>query len=250
MNEQPIEKRSFREDGVLEVHSIFYTIQGEGPFAGRPCVFVRLAGCNLQCPGCDTEYSSPYKRRFIDPAALASSVLAEFADRGDGRKLVVITGGEPFRQNLQPFLTELIRVGCYAQIETNGTYKPSAFNYETNIDRSSGIYIVVSPKSGKVHPDYHRVACAFKYILSHESVDSDGLPITVLDHTVGGKVARPEAPFMGEIYLQPMDHTSLYPPGDWKTKEANMESLAIVKHSCLTYGYVLQLQIHKIIGVE
>jgi len=51
MNQQPIEKQFLHPKGDLEVHSIFLTIQGEGPFTGQRAVFVRLAGCNLQCPG-------------------------------------------------------------------------------------------------------------------------------------------------------------------------------------------------------
>ena len=50
INIQPIEKRELSTDGSVQVHSIFYTLQGEGPFAGQPAVFVRLAGFNLQCP--------------------------------------------------------------------------------------------------------------------------------------------------------------------------------------------------------
>jgi len=249
MNEQPIEKRNIRSDGVLEIVSVFYTIQGEGPFSGRPCVFVRLAGCNLQCPGCDTEYTSG--RRWVDPLALTHLVEEQFGDKGDGRKFVVITGGEPFRQHLVPFLKCLRGAGMYVQIETNGTLAPPIHDikFETDITQSRGVYIVVSPKSGKVHQSYHSIACAFKYVLSHESVDpEDGLPVTVLDHTVGGKVARPEAPFMGEIYINPMDHAEL--EGPMAALIQNRLSLEAAKISCLEHGYTLGLQLHKIIGVD
>ena len=68
MNQQAPEKQQLRGDGLLAVHSIFYTIQGEGPFAGETAVFVRLAGCNLQCPLCDTDYTSD--RRMVGPMGL------------------------------------------------------------------------------------------------------------------------------------------------------------------------------------
>ena len=48
------EPEKIDRDRHLDVHSIFHTIQGEGPYCGHPAVFIRLAGCNLQCPGCDT----------------------------------------------------------------------------------------------------------------------------------------------------------------------------------------------------
>lgn len=248
MNEQPIEKRNIREDGVLEVISVFYTLQGEGPFSGRPCVFVRLAGCNFQCPGCDTQYS--LGRRWVDPLALTHEVLDAFGEQGDGRKLVVITGGEPFRQYLVPFLRCLRSKGMYIQIETNGSLAPPIdLEFETNLDRNKGVYVVVSPKSGKVHKRYNEIACAFKYVLSHESMDpEDGLPIMVLDHTVGGRVARPQDPFMGEIYINPMDHTEL--EGKFAALIQNKLSLEAAKSSCLQHGYTLGLQMHKIVGVD
>ena len=258
MNKQPIEKRNLREDGVLDVHSVFYTIQGEGPFCGTPCVFVRLAGCNLQCPGCDTEYTDPMKRRWIDPLALVHKVQAEFAGTGGrGPRLVVITGGEPFRQNLAPFFNHLVQHGFYVQVESNGTLAPvqhtdnDSWAYNLQSDDREGVYVVCSPKSGKVHIKYHDIACAFKYVMSHDSVDiNDGLPIMALHHTVGGRVARPTLIPRHRVYLQPMDH-SMEDGQDWLTTDAaNQESIKACVTSCLTHGYTLQLQIHKLIGVE
>ena len=103
MNQQPIEKQNLREDGILEVHSIFHTIQGEGPFTGQRAVFIRLAGCNLQCPLCDTDYTS--SRWTAGP----SSLLKYVREQADPGHLVVITGGEPFRQNLRPAVEEIGR---------------------------------------------------------------------------------------------------------------------------------------------
>lgn len=235
LNKQPIEKKVHREDGVLDLHSVFYTIQGEGPFCGTPSVFVRLAGCNLQCPFCDTEYTQG--RQLITYADLFACVVDMMPKRG----LVVITGGEPFRQNLSPFLDLLVTDGYYVQIETNGTLAPSPFRYSQDIGARKGAYIVCSPKAGKVHPMVWAQACCAKYVMDADEVGTDGLPVTALGHTANPCLARP--PILWErhmIYLQPMDEQDF---------EENQRNIEAVRESCMENGYNLQLQIHKLIGV-
>ena len=234
INMQQIEKRLDSDGSFLEVHSIFYTIQGEGPFTGYPAVFLRLAGCNLQCPSCDTEYTEG--RREWAYGALADFVNASFPS-GVVNKLVVITGGEPFRQNLTPLVRALVLKKIHVQIETNGTLAPSADFPQWEDD----ITIVCSPKAGKVHPGLHRFIDAYKYVLSHDSVDIDGLPIRALNHTAAPRVARPHEGYKGPVYLQPMD-----PKNDGEY----MINVRTVKRMCMQHGYILQLQIHKIVGVE
>jgi 7-carboxy-7-deazaguanine synthase len=132
VNKQTIEPRTFHSAGVLEVNSVFETIQGEGPFAGTPATFVRLAGCNLQCQWCDTEYT---KRQTFT----AEGVAAQCANQ----RLVVITGGEPFRQNIAPLIRQLLSVGHKVQIETNGTI----FDEEV---MKLDVHVVVSPKTKSI----------------------------------------------------------------------------------------------------
>jgi 7-carboxy-7-deazaguanine synthase len=238
LNTQPIEKRISRDDGAVEVHSIFYTIQGEGPFCGTPAVFVRLAGCNLQCPMCDTEYSD--KRKLMD----AFEVLAEVSRVRPAHlkeSLVVITGGEPFRQNLQDLLHRLTSAGYYVQIETNGTLAPSDFHYNKYTSERYGAYVVCSPKSGKVNKKIWEVACCAKYVLCAGDRGWDGLPLTALGHTANPHLARPPEGFSEPIYLQPADEQDEF---------LNQANIAETRESCLQHGYILQLQIHKIIGVE
>lgn len=236
LNNQPIEKRVDNGSGPLEVHSIFYTIQGEGPFCGTPAVFVRLAGCNLQCPWCDTEYSS--SRMNMTPEEIVEQVAISLTSGG----LVVITGGEPFRQNLTHLLTTLVSAGYYVQIETNGTLPPSEFRYETRIERRHGAYIVCSPKTGKVNPLVWSQACCAKYVMAADDESADGLPVTALGHTANPILARPPIGWPRyQIYLQPMDA---------KDPEENQRNIDAVRNSCLHHNYILQLQIHKLIGVE
>jgi 7-carboxy-7-deazaguanine synthase len=99
---------------MLTVNEIFYSIQGESSFAGRPCVFVRLTACDLRCSWCDTEYAfyEGTKRTLDD-------VMAE-VDRFDC-PLVEVTGGEPLLQeDVYPLLTALVDRGRTVLLETGG----------------------------------------------------------------------------------------------------------------------------------
>jgi len=243
LNTQPIEKLSKRTDGLLEVHSIFHTIQGEGPFCGTPCVFVRLTGCNLQCPWCDTEYTS--SRMELSPKDILRTVQALW-NKGHSTApapgLVVITGGEPFRQQLAELFTALVDEGFYVQVESNGTLPPSPFEYNLVPSFRSGVYIVCSPKAGKVNPLLASEACCFKYVLESTSMHpDDGLPLQALGHTAHPYVARPPEGSPVPVYLQPMDAQDAY---------TNSQNVRAVKESCMKHGYIMQLQIHKLIGVE
>lgn len=234
MNQQPIEKRISRDDGILSVHSIFYTIQGEGPFCGTPAVFIRLAGCNLQCPACDTDYTS--SRWDSGPLGILDYVREQSA-----YGLVVITGGEPFRQDLAKLLNVLTDAGYYVQIETNGTLEPADVPYSLVTDIRTGVYVVCSPKAGKVHPRIAEVACCYKYVLSQDSIHADGLPLRALEHTASPFVARPPKNWHRPIYVQPVDS---------KDETTNGQHLKAAINSCLKNGYILQLQIHKLIDME
>ena len=227
-NEQPISKPTFAKNGDLEVHSVFKTIQGEGPFVGVSCVFVRLAGCNLQCPLCDTDYTN--KDMQLTSVESLHFQVEELLGPTD---LVVITGGEPFRQNLTPFVLELLEAGIQVQIETNGTLYLDQFPYDD-------ITIVCSPKTGSINSNLKKHITAYKYVLHADHVDPfDGLPDVVLGNLTKAKVARPHDTFCGTVYVQPVDTNS----------EMNKIHLECAKKSCLTYGYTLGVQLHKIIGV-
>lgn len=241
-NTQPIEKRdrSGSITGLLDVHSIFHTIQGEGPFCGTPCIFIRLAGCNLQCPWCDTDYTS--RRKLMTPNEILFEVKSLWhADRWRKPGLVVITGGEPFRQDLQMLFDVLTNERHFVQVETNGTLPPTPYKYNLDIGKREGVYIVCSPKAGKVNSLLASEACCFKYVLEANSMWTDGLPLQALGHSASPYVARPPEGWERPIYLQPMDA---------QDPVENAENVEAVRKSCMKHGYILQLQIHKLIGVE
>lgn len=96
----------------MKVNEIFYSIQGEGHFAGVAAVFVRLSGCNLRCPFCDTEFESGVVMSEDD---IVNEVMRYPASH------VVITGGEPTLQLTSSLCRKLKGAGKFLQIETNGT---------------------------------------------------------------------------------------------------------------------------------
>ncbi len=101
--------------GVLRVTEIFHSIQGESTHAGRPCVFVRLTGCNLRCVWCDTAYA------FHGGTAMSVPDIVERV-RGFACEWVEITGGEPLLQeDVYPLMRSLVEEGYSVMIETGGS---------------------------------------------------------------------------------------------------------------------------------
>lgn len=117
-------KVSRQPDGRPE---IFHSIQGEGVYAGRPAVFLRLALCNLACVWCDTRYTWDWEEHDQRKEVVAISVdeAGEEMRRFNCRNLVV-TGGEPLVQQkeLVPLLERLKASGFRIEVETNGTIVP------------------------------------------------------------------------------------------------------------------------------
>ena len=100
----------------MQITEIYASIQGESSFAGRPCIFVRLTGCNLRCSWCDSEYTFTGGRKLS-----SDEVLAE-VQRHAAIKLVEITGGEPMLQEreLVPLMQRLLDAGFTVLLETSG----------------------------------------------------------------------------------------------------------------------------------
>lgn len=112
----------------MRINEIFYSIQGEGFYTGKPAVFIRFAGCNLKCPFCDTDFKE-YTEMTED------EIINEINKYPSCH--VILTGGEPTLQITQSFIDKLHGNHKYIMIETNGT---NEINY--NID-----WITCSPKN-------------------------------------------------------------------------------------------------------
>ncbi len=126
------------EADQLRLTEIFYSIQGESSHAGRPCVFVRLARCNLRCTWCDTTYSfTGGEKRSLD------DIVEEVRSYGCG--LVEITGGEPLLQPpVHALMSRLCDEGFEVLIETSGSLDIAPID-----DRVTVVMDLKAPGSGE-----------------------------------------------------------------------------------------------------
>lgn len=111
----------------MKVNEIFYSLQGEGFYTGTAAVFVRLSGCNLRCPFCDTAHTAGVEMSEAEIVATVSQYPA---------RLVVVTGGEPSLFLTESLVDGLHNLGKMVAVETNGTHPLPA-----NID-----WVTLSPK--------------------------------------------------------------------------------------------------------
>lgn len=229
-----------REDGVVEVQEVFETIQGEGPDAGTPATFIRLYGCHLHCYFCDTDFMSARTPHTVDQlCAKCTHAL---------NQLVVLTGGEPMRQNIAPLVKALLLRGHRVQIETAGSFWFRNLSPDdlTRLVFHPHLSFVVSPKTPAVHKSIARKATAWKYVVSASGKRDpyDGLPVVNYQEREGGtehKLARPPVSTPPrEVFVQPMDELNA---------QKNADNRALCADLAMTYGYRVSLQQHKLLGL-
>lgn len=206
------------------VNEIFYSVQGEGRWAGRPAVFVRFARCNLWtgreadratavCQFCDTDFVKA-RYRFGDSRDLVEMVTDLLPDNAWDRRtpMVVLTGGEPTLQVDRQLVTDLLAVPMYVALETNGTRPlPCFFDW-----------VCVSPKAGTA------------------------LATTVADEV---KLVYPQPDLLPEVAEGLIDADSwCLQPMDGPHLEGNT---AAAFDYCLTHPHwSLSVQTHKMIGAR
>lgn len=137
---------------IYPINELFETIQGEGVYTGVPAIFIRLQGCPVGCPWCDTQHT--WEMNDSDRIAItdvlakqqasanfaevtSEDILAQIRARGFTAKHVVITGGEPCMYDLRPLAAVLETAGYRLQIETSGTFE---------VLTSPQTWVTVSPK--------------------------------------------------------------------------------------------------------
>lgn len=248
------------EEGRYRVQELFPTIQGEGPLAGMPAMFLRMWGCNLRCTFCDTDFTSSTWRPTQD------DLLERVSEQIGGSQCIVITGGEPLIHELGPLVCALFeRFGLTIQIETAGTVWPDSFNVPQirHLLDEDALVIVCSPKTGRVHQMIEAYCNNYKYIIgSRTSVDEmDGLPNESTQHPgVGLRLYRPALPSGVQVWLQPCEEydlrtrfvepgasTAISPVPDAAASAAAVKRTAEL---CMRHGYRLSLQTHKIVGLR
>ena len=128
---------------MLRVNEIFYSIQGESTFAGFPCIFIRMTGCNLRCTYCDTTYA--YDQGDDIPLDSILTTVKKF-----DCSLIEVTGGEPLIQNETPdLISTLINNGYTVLLETNGSQDISTVD-----TRCTRIVDIKCPSSGMDNKNY------------------------------------------------------------------------------------------------
>lgn len=249
-------------DGAgLFIHEVFHTIQGEGPFSGMPAVFIRLAGCNLACTWCDTEFESSFKlpNGGLQQTAAVVAQVAAMMKANRGTRLVVITGGEPMRQNIVPLIDGLLALGgeYSVQIETAGTIPPQA-QVSMQAIRDRRLTFVVSPKTARINTWYVNLyehlgmGVHLKYVIAAgDSHPDDGLPfLPTQKEDVGDRAKYLAHPAIYRpSYYMPGVPIWVSPCDDHDT-DNNAMNVVIAVESCLKYGYRLSLQVHKLVGVS
>lgn len=154
------------------------TLQGEGAHAGRPCVFLRFAICNLQCTWCDTDFAPQGAHR-----RTAEEIVAELR-RLDvhGSRMVVVTGGEPALQWDEDLAAAIRAAGFRAHMESNGTRELAA-----PVD-----WLTISPKP-QFHPEDEELVVT----------SADECKLVVDDTVTDEQLATYETYGYGQLYLQP-----------------------------------------------
>ena len=180
---------------MYKVNEIFYSLQGEGRWMGRPAVFVRMSGCNLKCPFCDTDF-----RGYSEMSA--DDILSRCLEEGGECRFIVLTGGEPSLQVDEQLISTLHQAGYYLSMEPNGTHAiPEGIDWVTcspKVDFIEGGEPAVKQVDelklifdGEHQISDHGIACTFRYLQPCD-VGNDSRNYLILNECIKYIKAHPE----------------------------------------------------------
>lgn len=194
-----------------ELVEIFESLQGEGRNTGRPCVFVRFAGCNLACPWCDTDVTGRFSLELDELAGEIKSFRA---------RSVVLTGGEPTIVSGMPeLIAELKREGFWVAVETNGLNAAQWLQFAD--------YVAVSPKA-----EFESL-----YDRPETLIEADEVRIVASSENVVRFCRKMRRRISArDYYVSPCDRDGEI---DFATAKAVLSGLD---------GWSLSVQLHKILG--
>lgn len=214
----------------LRINEIFYSLQGEGLYAGVPTVFIRLQGCNVGCTWCDTKKSWDPKKGDATWSIDHIVTAAEFRRNKKGERHACITGGEPLQSDiyiLEDLCARLQRLNYTVSLETSGVAGDSAdlFTVLEGFD-----HITLSPKS-HVPFDAYRSTFLKAHVIKT-------VVCTHMDITRALDLREKAAPEVLH-YLQPV----------YSETEVNPTAQKLCVDACLDHGFRLSTQLHKILRI-
>jgi 7-carboxy-7-deazaguanine synthase len=213
---------------------LYTSVQGESSFAGMPCIFVRLAGCNLRCSWCDSEYTFTGGERYsLEQVEQRIAALAPV-------KLVEFTGGEPMLQEreLLPLMDRLLAQNYTVLLETSGE-RPLA-SVPKNVHKIMDVKCPASGESGRFHlPNLETLTIGdeVKFVLS-DRVDYEFARSFIRRHDLAARC--------GHVLLSPA--FTKIPTSERSTENCKLDPRTLVEWMLADQLPArLSLQIHKFI---
>jgi len=274
-------KKYFEDAGdKLFVTSVFYTMQGEGPYRGMPALFVRLAKCNLGCSWCDAFFDDGDWMTVEEVVSAGVLEVEKYYDNNvpEGiwdRMVFVVTGGEPSLQKIKPLLEYASEKFGATQIESNGVFAPDVPDRTTvvispkcneKVDISLGFKRYIPTKYMEPNKDTLARADCLKFIVEdQDEFDSPYQSIPDWAHEWHKETGR-------DIYISPMNIYNKEPEKakairagknkmdleerstveevvSWWEKDlfnmdANQKNHEHAARYALDHGYIFQMQLH------
>lgn len=195
---------------AYRINEIFYSLQGEGYWSGRPAVFVRFSGCNLKCSFCDTDHLQYKEYSAVQIVDEIEHFPSDF---------VVITGGEPSLFVDEELINALHEAGKFVAIETNGTHQ-----LPQGID-----WVTLSPKDSFVHNAEVHIR------------NADEVKVVFDGHNIG-QIEKYSTFVASHFYLQPCDAGK-----EDANKQIVYNTIEYCKKHP---QWSLSVQLHKLIGIR